>query len=512
VVQRIIEAGRLESVSLFARFGFTRDELWSAAARWAEAKRQGPAAKPSEVRTYVHELMHYVQYVTTPYGLFLQYCRVLQNRATIGIVKALIDAGCPVRQPLLYNLPPMPPAVMEEVERGLSLWLNVEDLVTALGGERAGRAALYEWFVADIERVERDDNPLRPALLGLPETFVRVQDSLASLIADSNAAAREKGNPVPMFPDNIDGSAIDAALSALPSDLDRSFEGSNLLFDLVGAASGSPFEVEAIIESSATAAEFWESNLSYSAFTAWATSATAPELRAYRAPLSLGLDAISTRHLPTFLASFMALCEVALFAPLLPQHAALRASSPGFDQLLPRVRFANLLSAAGRVEPMRDPADHGRYVIDLCRDLGWVQPLQIYASAANGPHDVSDPLAYLYVQAQLWRAQVSSATFIGIDRFLFDPSPAADRWRELFDFVIVDYADRTTYQRDKDFLQSMTTRYLNMQGLRAIMLGDSLALAAPYGNSPVENQWMTDWLRTRFASLFGQDFPNLCFR
>ena len=509
MVTRIVEAGRLDSVSLFARFDFTRDELWSAKARWAEAKRRGPADKPSEVRTYVHELMHYLQYVTTPYGLFLQYCRALQNRATIGIVKTLLDAGCPVRQPLLYNLPPMPPAVMEEVERGLSLWLNVEDLVTTLDGDRARRIALYEWLAADMERVQRGDNPLRPALLGLPETFVLVQDSLASLIADANAAVRQRGNPVPVFPDNIDAAAIDAAVSAFPSTRDLGFERSNLLFDAVGPT---PYEVEAIIESSATAAEFWESDVGYSAFTTWANSATAPELDAYRAPLVLGLEAISTRHLPTFLASFMALCEAALFAPLLPQHAALRASHPGFDQLLPRVRFASLLGAAKRVEPMRAPADHGRFVIDLCRHLGWVQPLQIYASAVNGPHEASDPLSYLYVQAQLWRAQASSATFIGIDRLLLDPSPAADRWRELFDFVIVDYADRTTYQRNKSFLETMTTRYLDTLGLQAIMLGDSLALEAPYGNSPVENQWMTDWLRRRFTSLFARDFPDLHFR
>ena len=63
--------------------------------------------------------MHYVQSVTTPYGLFLHYCRVLQNHATVNVVNALLGAGCPVELPL-YNLPAMPPPVLQEVGRWMS--------------------------------------------------------------------------------------------------------------------------------------------------------------------------------------------------------------------------------------------------------------------------------------------------------------------------------------------------------------------------------------------------------
>jgi len=508
MARMIVEEGRLESVSLFARFDFTREELRSASARWAAAKRQGPAAKPREVQTYVHELTHYLQYTTTPYGLFLQYCRILQNHATIGIVNALLASKCPVEQPLLYNLPNMPPDVMEEVGRWLSLWLNVEELVTALDGDHARRADLLDFYVADFERIEMGAYPLRPALLGSRATFVRVQDSLASFIAEANHAAQERGNPVPMYPDNIDRQAITVAMSAWPNDRDRSIERQELGLNMVAY----PWDVSAIIESGATAAEFWESDDTYDSFTAWANAEVASELALYRTCLVRGLEAIGTHDLQTFLASYMALCETALFAPLLPQHAALRASSPAFEQLLPTVRFAELLSSATRVAPMQGRADHGRYVFELCKDLDWVQPTQIIKSALDGPQIVSDPVAFVYLQAQRWRgwrAQQGSGTFIGIDPFLFDPSPAAGQWRDFFDFVIIDYKDRTTYHADKDFLQAMTTRYLNMQGLQAVMLGESLTFEAPYGNSPAENQWMTDWLRQRFSTLFGQNFPSI---
>ena len=498
--------GRVDPRSLFARFGFNQAELDSASTTWMAAKRRGPAAKPSEVRTFVHELTHYQQLTTTPYGLFLQYCRILQSRATIAMANALLGAEFPVAPPLLYNLPPkMPTDVAEEVDRCLEGWLNIEELVAALDGNLARRTALRETWLAIEELAEKGGHPPLPPLLGLERTFVLVQDSLAKDIAEINQHARELGNSVPVYPDNIDRSAITAAVSAFPSDHDRAIE--NLEFAL--SMTGYPWDVDAIVESHATAAEFWESDATYDSFTAWVQAKAESELDVYRRCLIEGLRLIGTRNLPSFLASYMTICEIALFAPLLPQHAALRASSPGFQQLLPTLRFRELLWSAAHVEPMQGMRDHDRYVLDLCKDLGWVHPIQVIRSAVDGPQAVSDPITLIYLQAQRWRAQRNSTAFIGIDPILFDPSPLAEQWRLLFDFVIIDYRDRTTYHRDKDFLESMTTRYLNMLGLEALMRHDSLTLEAPYGRSSIENQWMTEWLRRRFRALFGRDFPDL---
>jgi hypothetical protein len=338
----------------------------------------------------------------------------------------------------------------------------------------------------------------------LRETFAKVQKSLADTIAESNQWAQEQRNPVPMFPDNIDRSAIAVALSAWPSDLDRAAE----RLEVSASMTGNPWDVDAIVESHATAAEFWESDATYDSFAAWVRDEADPELAVYHSCLEHGLGAIDTRDLPSFLASYMTLCELTLFPPLLPQHAGLRASSPGFAQLMPTIRFQQLISAASRIRPMQAMWDHDRYVLDLITNLGWVHPNQIVRSALDGPEAVSDPTTFIYLQAQRWRGRRGS-TFIGIDPIMYDPSPAAQQWRDLFDFVIVDYQDRTTYHRDKDFLKSMTTRYLNMLGMEALMLHDSLTLEAPYGRSTAENEWMTDWLRERFKILFGRDFSDL---
>jgi hypothetical protein len=513
VEHRIVEAGRLEPVSLFARFGFTRPAYHAALQTWLAARQHGPAAKPREIATYIHELTHYLQYTTTPYGLFLQWCRLLQSHSTINIVQTLLEGGCNVVLPLLYNLPDMPPAVAQEVKIYLGTWLNVENLVNHLNGDSERRFALIDFFTKDMERVSQGLYPMRPPLKGLQHSFLDVQELLALFIEHRNRVAQEEGNPDPMYPDGIDRTALAQEAAAGPTQRDRAIERSAAAMDMV-AGNDNPFGVAAIIEGAATAAEYWNTGLGYEQFAEWVTTKAAPKLGIYRAALTRGLDAIGTRDLNEFLASFMTICELSLYPPLLPQHAGLRLQRPGFEQLLPPIRFTKFMSSASRVRPMQGRADHSRYVLELCRDQGWVPEGWVpedwvVRSAIEGPQRVSDPICHIYQTAQRWRAQVQSSAFIGVDRFLFDLSPMGESWRETFDFVINDFSDRTTYHRNKSFLQSMTTRYLNMQGMQAIMLSDNLTLAAPYSNSADQKQWMTEWLRERFAQLFKRDFPDL---
>jgi hypothetical protein len=501
----IMEMGRVNPRSLFARFSFTRNELDSAGATWVAAKRKGPATKPDEMRTYVHELTHYQQLTTTPYGLFLQYCKLLQKHAAVQLVKTLLGAGYPITPPLLFSLPPkMPPKVAENVGHCVSGWWNTENLVAALDGNRARRMALQDAFVRALSQAEKGANPTLPYMNALWRTFPLVQDSLAHHIAESNELARKQGHPVPVYPDNIDRTAITAALSTLPNDRDRAIGG----LEIGLATTGNLFDVDAIVESQATAAEFWESDVTYETFADWVHSDADRDLTLYRTCLEWGLKAIKTSSLPSFLASYLTLCELVLFPPLLPQHAALRASNPGLEQLLPNMRFPRLMFAASRITPMQAMWDHDRYVADLIQDVGWVHPMQIVKSAMDGPQAVSNPVTFIYLQAQRWRGQRGS-TFIGVDPLLFDSSPTAQLWRHLFGFVIMDFKDRTTYHPDKDFLQSMTAPHLSLLGLEALMLRDSLAIEAPYGRSPAENQWMTERLRGQFKDWFSRDFPDL---
>jgi hypothetical protein len=500
-----VEAGLFSAESLFVRFDFPRDAMLLAGDSYLEAIRSGkPVEMPPEIKTYVHELTHYLHYTTTPYGLFLQYCRVLQSRATIEIVCGLQEAGLSFQLPLLENVPIATGDIATRVQRGLALWLNVENLVTMLHADTERRFALLESFQADIDRVAAGQQPRLPPLLDLQEAFVRVQDTIADMLEQTNAAAQAAGNPVPMDPEGFDREAIRQEMAELPATRDRA----DLRFQDVSDILGNPWSAEAIIESAATAAEFWGSGIDYDRFSAWANTSVDPKLQVYRTCIAQGLSAIQTRRLPEFIPSYMALCELALYAPLLPQHAGLRRQYPSFRQILPTHRWMELIRAAAHVAPMRGIRDHGRYVTDICRKLGWVHPIQIIKVAVDGPDAVSNPLAMIYLWAQRWRAQ-SSGDFLGVNRFLFDPSPEATVWRDRFNFVILDYTDRTLYHHDKGFLQAMTTRHLNMLAMRCIMMGKTLTIAAPYRGDSAERRWMTEWLRDRFKKVFGRDFPML---
>ncbi len=205
----IVEAGRLNSVSLFARFDFPRAALPEAFDGWLLQRQSGPAPKPREVATYTHELAHYIHYTTTPYGLFLQLCRVLQNHAIIGLVNRLLQAGCSVRLPLLHNLPAMSDEVAAQVAIPLSIWLNVEDLAVSLNGDGAKRAREMQFYLDDRERVDRGGRPMRPPLFGLRHAFLWVQHLLADIIEDANAREAEKGrSDKPIYPTGIDRVAL----------------------------------------------------------------------------------------------------------------------------------------------------------------------------------------------------------------------------------------------------------------------------------------------------------------
>lgn len=503
----VTEVGLFASESLFVSFDFTKDEFLAASQRYQEAlTAQRPIEMPSELKTYVHELTHYVQYTTTPYGLFLQYCRKMQSRATAAIVTELLNAGIPFNMPLLENLPDVTGKTEAGVNWGLSIWLNVENLVSMMHGDTQRRIELWKAFEADEARVRAGQRPKRPPLMDVHEAFVRTQESMADYLERVNAEAKAMGSTIPVGPEGFDREALRQEKTAFPSQFTRNLVGSEFALEMFG----NPWNVEAIIESAATAAEFWGSPMDWDSFVAWMKSNVDPKLQVYRVCLEDGLHSISTRSVREFILSYISICELALFSPVLPHHASLRKATDDFGQILPVARWKMLLSAASKIRPMIDLGDHDRYVLELCRDLGWVHPMQMISMTMNGPDSFLDPLASIYVWAQKWRAQ-SGTSFIGLNRFLFDPSLRGETWRNMFNFVILDYADRTNYHRDKDFLEAMTTRELERLGMRCIMMGKNLVMSAPYRGDQAERTWMTEWLRASFKTAFGRDFPSLRF-
>jgi hypothetical protein len=505
-VPPIAADGEVDASSLFVRFGFTRARFEEDSAAWRKSLPGGPASRPAAVATYVHELAHYLQYTTTPYGLFLHYCRLLQNQAAIELVRALFAAGAEVTLPL--SLQPVPPtAAASGVARAaLAEWWNIENVVAAFSGDGARRADLMAAYAGGEDARSRS-GAAPPPLADLAMAFARIQVRIGQFIAAFNAAGAGVVPDTPLFPDGIDRGALDAAAAAPPARQDLAADRVAAAMDLLG----DPWDASAIIESAAKVAEFWRTDITRERLATWANKAVDPALTVYRTCLLRGLDAIDTPDMNAFTLSYMALCELTLFAPLLPQHAALRGRAPGLETLLPARRFTNLLSVAGKVAPMSGRADHGRYVNALCEALDWPAPEAMVQLALQAPERVRNPVAFLYQSAQRWRAWDSTA-FLGVDALLWNPSDFAQRWRTTFDFVIAQYADGVRLHPDGDFVRSMTVRYLEMLGLQTIMRGETLRIRAPYAGDAGQIQEMTSYLQRRFATLFpGRDFSGVEF-
>jgi hypothetical protein len=489
--------------SMYVQFGFTHARFVAAVTEFAG--RTGPAPIPEEIRTYIHELTHCLQAATTPYGLFLHYCRVMQTTATVELVKLLLQHGIEPRQPLLNNVPDVPDYVGQRLRDRLGLWLNAEKLIADLEQNPEKLVWLFERFVKAPERASASGKPSYPDLLGVTEAFYRIQAYIAMFIEKENEIRHSNGLP-PWDQGEFDREAILSPKVFPPEDersverrrMDGMEEALNLLNHPIGA--------EAIIESAATAAEFTRDGIDLPTFRAWADSPCAPELALYRRCLQLGLKAIPATDVPQFVFSYLALCELALFAPLLPQHASLRVSPPKADEILPSWRWFLLLGAAKKVAPLQGLRDHARYVTELCQQLGWVHPVQIVAATVRGPHSVSDPRAQVYVNAQLMRARGSWA-FLDAARIILDNSPSGVALRDNCTFVIVQHSDKTLYHRNKDYLEAMTRQHLQMLVMRHIMLGKALRIRSPYRCDAAEKRALTTWLQESLEATFHRRFP-----
>ena len=278
------------------------------------------------------------------------------------------------------------------------------------------------------------------------------------------------------------------ALISRPSEADLAADKRQLEQDL----SAYPWSAEAIIEGAALAAELWDSDITMERLQKWLAKPETPAKEVYRACLRKALGALKTADVKQFLLSFMTICELVLQAPLLPAHAVLRAAGFRFEEVLPAWRFEVLIAAASQVDAINDRKDYSRYVADLCGKAGFAISSVQSGEIDCAMPDIADfPLASVFRSAQRLRTKYPSS-MIGIDRLVVQPDALAAEWRNSFNFLIIDYADKTMFHKNKPFMHAMTDAYLSTLVLRRLMLDGDPLIPAPYGKSDGEDQYMTN--------------------
>ena len=378
------ELGAFSLESLYVRYSFTQDD-------YEAALRSLPNADelPDHLKTVVHETTHLFQTTTTPFGMLIRRLRILQGALVVDAIRKVRARGSAVSFPLKNMLRSLPRRLAAEVEEPIRMWYAVELFILIMLGE------------TDVWEEHGRRNPLVQGV-SLGELFVLVQYSLAQHFAMeqwlqeslkrlrpelfdlrlSRSAEPEHGGELPDW-DAFKPDQIDLAEEGRT-------EGALLAADLLGGG----LNTLAIIESAGTAAEFWGCRrLSLNQFKTEISNASWASTMAPKSWLIEAVRRLRATSLAEFILSYLVVCEVALFGPLLPQHQQLRKGRINLRELVPFLRWYALLNAASDVPPMTSLGDYERYATAICRALGWTPPKEVVdASVASSPHMPDEPV------------------------------------------------------------------------------------------------------------------------
>src|SRR5262249_42540737 len=121
-----------------------------------------------------------------------------------------------------------------------------------------------------------------------------------------------------------------------------------------------------IIESAGTASEYWGCRrLSLDGVKATIRGARLTLTPVPRMALEEALCRVGATTLDEFIPSYLAICELALFGPVMPQHRHLRRGRIRLYEIVPFLRWSELLNAASKTPPLTGLSDYERYTSAL---------------------------------------------------------------------------------------------------------------------------------------------------
>ena len=182
------------------------------------------------------------------------------------------------------------------------------------------------------------------------------------------------------------------------------------------------------------------------------------------------------------LATHVALCDLALNPPVLPQHLRIR-NGLRRDELSPTSRIVALWTHADVVETPKTFREIPRYEIELSRALGWTLPHEIVGAGAwHGRLKNHDPRETMYLDVLRHRQVLPMV--VSDAQYLFSREPAVRRLFERVDFSIVSCRDGAIHPADPERAQLLVKYYLMHQWHRQLFLGEPERLVAPVGVPP----------------------------
>jgi len=225
----------------------------------------------------------------------------------------------------------------------------------------------------------------------------------------------------------------------------------------------------------------------------------------YLHPLQTTAEAIGTSDVRRLTLTHLAVCDLAMCAPVLPEHRSLRRNGLVWRELLPELRLSEIRRVLGTVEPVRNLEDYGRFADETCDRLGWVSPKEIAESATTLRPPVPDLRDTVYETAMQYRTR-ASWLFIWPEVSLAGVSQL-QHFHETFTFPIVEYTDKVLYHKDKELLVAVQHSYLFYMWHRKIMTGRPRQLRVPWRSYPEEVANLREQMRDVMSHSLGRDSP-----
>ena len=346
--------GYLESLSLGASYNF-ESIPWS-------------SADLEQRKTRYHEFGHLLQATTTSYGYYVASLRMMQANAVLELARYIRDElDLSPKRPLakyVYSMKGTVPR-FSEMAYFVNLWFGAEWLIAYLEGQ--GRLAL---------RMPRKFSYLS----GI--TFAKAFARMDLELENQFVAAHLLSNPVAF---------------ETPSETEESH-----VYDhqMLHRPPGNVFyDVRAVLEGAATAAEFWgESDET-------AFNLTLEQLApVYGGYLRMAIDSMPSRSMPEVVFTFLAIADIALNPPVLPHQRSAR--QPGYDllEMHPTLRLQRAMTSLSEVGPApMNPVDYGEWTDALFADCQWTKHSEVIKSAVArlGDPDLDRFDDWLFARAQI---------------------------------------------------------------------------------------------------------------
>ena len=444
------KSGLTEAMSLTASYDFSFDTYTTSA----------PGSRPA--RTVLHETMHAYQMLTTSYGHYYRSLRALQASRVITILRLLRESGQALKPPLIRQIVAGP----------------------SMSASPQLRLELYVWYLAEMVLLyfEGDADRFGQQYLSNPAFRGRTfRDVFADLERYLVQWWRGHGHNVVAGPMLAD---------------DEHTVHDEFMQQVLKIMSVGWGDTLSVLESGARIAEYWQ---------IWPESlADFDEALTSVSPYTMWIIHARTHNLaadPTsFALTYSALVDLALNPPLLPHHAALRATSQPMTSLNPVTRLLAGIAVTGvgqgKIPPIRDLGrDYERFAQAVCERNQWPMPItlaDVALRAFPGEERQVDHATSLYQLAQHFRTQMPHA-FLDLNVW-WDDGPAATLFRQSFVHPIIRFNDRILYHRDKTVVAEFVSSYALSQYLRQLMLIGNPPVTLPFEATPGDLQTYTESL------------------